>query len=332
MEIIDRFLEKGVLLSPDVMNKIKEEEVEELLTKFDKKKIVLTDDFYCFARGKGVKVVEEYKKESEVKRITNFVDFYNKRFEFLREILMEKLGQEKITSINKLNVGEATVIGMVREKKDNGFSLEDSTGSVFCKSDKNVLEDDVVAAKGNFNKKEFSAEKIFYPDIPLKNNVNTTGEECHVLFTKNLSKDPEGVHYIFAFGGEPDVLNKTNSWIVTKKDKIKKGPKHVGLNLPGVVEVEGIKIMIFDASFDELKKKTGEKDEKKLITSLLQRRHLLPFVYMENDPYLIEDIPDLIFFPGKEPFFLNYKGVSAVSVTDKKSFLVNLKTRDYEEV
>jgi len=331
MNLIDKFLEKGILLSPEVKDKIKPEEVDDLMLKFDKRDVVLTNDFYSFTRGRGVKVISEYKKDSEIKRITNFVDFYNNRFEFLRKILMEKLGQEKITSINKLNTGNFTIIGMVREKKKDGFSLEDSTGSLYCISGKDVLEDDVIAVKGRFDKKKFTEEKIFYPDIPLKNKVNRTREESRVLFIKNLKKDP-GVHYVFTFEGDPGVLNKTKSWVVSTKDKIKKGPKKLGLNLPAIVDVEGIKIMIFGGKLDEIKKKTGEKDERKLIVSLLQRRHFLPFVYMENDPYLIKEIPDIIFFPGAEPFFLNYKGVSAISVTNNMGFLVNLKTRDYEEV
>lgn len=332
-DVVEKFLKKGILISPDIKAKIKPEEVEEIATKLDEKSAVLTEDCYCFIRGKGVKVIEEYKKGEEVKRITNFVDFYNKRFEFLREILKAKLEVEKITSINKLNYGSVVVIGMVRERKEDGFTIEDSTGSVFCVSDKKMLEDEVIAVSGNFSKAGLKEEKIFYPDIPLSKKVNTTEDDCHAIFTKKFSKKPSRASYIFTFESSAKSLDGLKSWVITKKENVSKGQKRLGLNLPSVVDVDGIRIFVFETDqMDEIKKKLNMDDEKKIIISLLKRRHLSPFVYMNNDPYLLKEIPDIIFFAGSKSFFLNYKGVSVISVSGDKGFLVNLKTREYEEL
>jgi len=331
MDVAEEFFKKGILLSPGLKGKIKPEEMEEIIAKFDKRKTVLTEEDYCLIKGGEVRVLEEYKKGQEIKRITNFVSFYNKRFEFLREILEEKLEAEKVTSINKLNYGEATLIGMVRNKKENGFALEDSTGSVFCLSDEKVLEDEVLAVKGKFDKKEFCVEKTFYPDIPLNKKVNVTESDCFVHFTKKLSQKPSRVSYIFTFEVEPEILEGLGSWVITKRGV--KGQRRLGVSLPSLVEIGGIKIFVFEAEYlEEIKKKLEMEDEKRLIVSLLKRRHLLPFVYMDNDPYLLREIPDIIFFTGwKESFFLNYKGVSVVSVSGDKGFMVNLKTREFEE-
>ena len=338
MSLIEKFLEKGILLSPEAKAKIKEDEIKKLIANVDDKNVVLTGDILSLIKTDSVKVVNEYKKRDEIKRIGNFVDFYNKRFEFLRDILKEKLNVEKITSINKLNGGDVTVIGMVKDKNDDGFAVEDSTGSVFCISDESILEDEVVAIKGKFEKKKLHEEKIFYPDIPLSKKVNTTKDDCMALFTKKLSSRISQKHshvpYIFTFELEPGISNEQKRWIVTKKGNVEKDSKKLGLNLPFVVEAGGIIILVFEMEhMNDIKKKLNIDDEKKVVISLLKRRHLLPFVYMDKDPYLIKKIPDIIFFTGgKESFFLNYKGVSVVSVSNEKSFLVNLKTRDFEEV
>ena len=139
---------------------------------------------------------------------------------------------------------------------------------------------------------------------------------------------------MFTFEPERQGTEELNSWIVTKKGNALKGQRRIELKLPAMVEAEGIKIFIFETRhMDDVKKRLGTEDEKNIITALLKRRHLLPHVYTENDPYLIKEIPDIIFSTGgKESFFFNYKGVSVISVTDENGFLVNLKTREYEEV
>lgn len=327
MDIVKEFLKRGILISPELKVKINPEEVEEIAAKFDKKNLVLTEEHYLFLRGGKVKVLKEYKKGPEIKRIDNFVDFYNKRFEFLRGLLKEKLGTEKITSINKLSRGNATVIGMVREIKDNGFVIEDSSGSIFCMSEERVLEDDVLAVRGRIEKNTLIEEKIFFPDIPLNRKTNFAEDDTFVYFTDNFTEKPSRVTYIFTFKIDPQNVENLNAWVITKKENIQKGPKRVCLNLPSLVEVNGVKVFMFEENLNEIGKKLGETDEKKIITALLKRRHLLPNVFRENDPYLLKEIPDIIFTRGKESFFLNYKGVSVISVS-KGGFLVNLKTRE----
>jgi len=324
MDVVSEFLKRGILLSPELRDKIKPEEIEKIASRFDKKKVVLTPEEYKLLKGE-VKILMEYKKGPEVKRISNFIDFYNRRFEFLRNLLREKLPDA--TSINKLNAGNVTSIGMVRELTSEGFLLEDQTGSVLCISHEKVLEDDVVGVKGIYKGGKLHVEKIIYPDIPLQREIGLTEDECYVYFTCNFVKKPERALHVFAF----NVSQPPNDcWLVTKKTGLPKSQRKVYVNLPSLVEVNGVKIFMFESDFSDLKRKLGEDDEKKLILSLLRRRHLLPNVYMEGDPYLLREIPDIIFLRGNEDFFLNYKGVSVISVSGDRGFLVNLKTREYE--
>ncbi len=334
MDLVEKFLKKGVLISPGIKNKIKIEDIEDIFKNLRKNQVVVTDDFYCELKGKGVNVLYENKKGNDVKKVTDFVDFYNKRFDFLRNIIIEKVNKEKMTSINKLTYGESIIIGMIRKIKENGFVLEDSTGSIFCLSDEKVLEDEVVGVEGVFEKTRFKEDKIFYPDIPLNNKTNMSKEDCKILFTKELTSRDSQKHshipYLFTFDCVDDI-DLNNRWLVGDREKIKKGKRTMGLSMPFLVEVEGVKVFVLEIEMDEISKKIGLDNEQKILISLLKRRHLLPFVYNEGDPYMLRDIPDVIFLKGgKESFFLNYKGVSVVSVSGPESFVVNLKTREHE--
>ena len=331
------------LLSPSLEGRLKPDEVEKIINKLNKDMLVITDDFYCALKGKGVKVIKEFKKGEEKKRITNFVDFYNKRFEFLRKLLEEKIDSAKLTSINKLSYGEAVVIGMVRESDSKSFVLEDSTGSVKCVYDGSIIEDEVIGIEGKKNKETFKVDRVIYPDIPLNKRVNTTEDDCHVLFThemdeKTLSRDSlkeNHIPYIFTFDIREWNVNSPEQWLVGPREKVKKNDnKKIGVRLPSTVGIEGMRFFIFNfKTIEDIKRKLDIKDERKLLISLLKRRHLSPFEYVEGDPYLLKELPDVIFFTGgKESFFLNYKGISIISVTGEKDFILNLKTREFKEV
>lgn len=336
MGIVEDFLKKGILVSPEVASRIDPCEIDKILGRLGDGETVLTPELYGFYRLDAPKAIEEYRKEEETKRINSFVDFYNKRFDFLRRVLADKVDQQKTTSINKLSSGETTVIGMVRDLRKEGFTLEDQTGSVFCHSDVRVIEDEVVAVRGRMERNSLKVEKIFHPDIPLSRKVKTTDKEINVLFTEKLTSrvSRESHHdYVFAFEMETPAT-ACMGWLITKKSSAQKSGTRLLLNLPATVGIEELRILFFQyESLDELKKKFGTDDEKKLVIELLKRRHMLPFLYKNGDPYLLREIPDIIFFAGgNEAFFLNYKGISVVSVVGEGGFFVNLRTRDFHKV
>ncbi|UCG95765.1 MAG: hypothetical protein JSV92_01805 [archaeon] len=334
MDLVEEFLKRGVLLSPELKQKIKPEEVESIADNFKKQDVVLTEDAYSLMKISPVKVVYEHKKEGKTRKITNFVDFYNQRFEFLRELLKKKLELKELASINKLGPGDVVVIGMVRDAKKEGFDLEDSTGSVTCISPERVLEDEVIAVKGRFDRKKIQVEKTIYPDISLSRKVNTTQDDCQVLFTQKNLPSRELPPYIFTSDASIGDLKNVKSWIVTKKGNLPKGERSLGASPPFMADVMGVKVFVLEYShMDEVKKRLETDDEKKIVVELLKRRHFLPFLYLDNDPYLLREVPDIVFMTGgKETFFLNYKGVSVVSFSGGGAFMVNLKTRDYREI
>lgn len=335
MKTVKYFLDKGYLISPEVAKKIKKEEREKIIKKLQKEDLVLTKEKYSFIKkGPPIEVLSEYNKSQENKKIGDFVDFYNRRLSFLKEILEEKISSKDITSINKLSYGvEGNIIGMVREVEENFFKLEDTTGSVKCLSPEKVLEDDVVGIKGKMEKEGFSVEKIYYPEIPLTKKVNTSKEERFVAFTDNPPVSREH-SYLFTPTKNKEILEKLKKQVIVMgKTKLKKS-NLCSLSHPFLIKLHGIKIFALEITWlDKIKNKLHEEDTEKIIISLLKRRHFLPFDFVDGDPYLLREVPDLIFITGLDkPFFLNYKGVSVVSITHDKGYLVNLKNREAREI
>jgi len=335
MDIIDDFLKRGVLVSPDVIDSLKKENIDDIVSKLSSGDVVLTKTLYNYiTRGPTVKIIKEYKKDLSPKRITYFLDFYNNRLNVLRDILKEKVEFKNTTSINKLNYGsEATIIGMVRDVAENGFKMDDSTGSVFCITNESVLEDEVLGLKGKVEKSGFLVSKVYYPDISLNKKVNLTEDDVFVLFTEKLNKIPSHEYsYIFTFAINKGILRDLKTEVVTTGNNVNY-PNIYTLEEPFIVDIKGVKIFTLKINWiEDLKKKLKEDDPKKIMIQLLRKRHFFPFEFVVGDPYLLKDVPDIVFVSGLgESFFLNYKGVSVVSVADGKEFLVNLKDRDYKE-
>jgi len=334
MNITEELLKKGYLISPTLVDKIDINKMNKILPKITKKELVITEQLIEYlTKERNINIIRENKQTSAVKRISDFVDFYNKRLEFLRKILEDKIQSKNITSINKLSYGtETTLIGMIREIRDDKFKLEDSTGFISCYYSGTVLEDDVVGVKGIVKKEGFVVDKIYYPDVFLTHTPNYTKDDCSVLFTETLKKPSREPSFIFTFNVNIDPRElKTD--IITSDNKKTKIPNVHVFNEPFLVDVNGVMIFVLKIkNKKEMMKKLKTDDPKNMITALIKRRHFLPFEYVEGDPYLIREIPDVIFISGmNEPFFMNYKGISIVSVADGKSFLINLKNRDVEE-
>ncbi|MCD6477709.1 MAG: hypothetical protein J7K87_01775 [Candidatus Aenigmarchaeota archaeon] len=332
-ELVKEFLNKGILLSPNVINEIKKDDIDEIISKIGSNDVVLTKELYnFFKRGPTVNVIFEYKKNKRLRKITDFLEFYNNRLNFLRDVLKEKMKLKDITSINKLGYGtKAALIGMIRDVEDNGFRIEDTTGSIFCLSKEKVLEDEVIGVKGEVVKNGFLVEKIYYPDIPLDRGVKLADEDCYALFVEKLDEKPSRLpSYIFTFTIRRDLLKLKTEIITTNGNA--PYPNVYSLNEPFMVDIKGIRVFVLKMNWiDELKNKLGLNDSKSIIIQLLRKRHFLPYKFVDGDPYLLRDIPDIIVISGlNEQFFFNYKGVSVISLSGKNGYLVNLKNREYE--
>ena len=126
---------------------------------------------------------------------------------------------KKLASISNCT-GESVIIGMV-SKRDGELWIEDGTGSVkLITNAKDILEDDVIAAEGRGSDKLFFAEKIIYPDVPLR----------PVIYSK--------YDVTLSFNGDSDFI-VTDSYILNKKSSRK-----LEFTQPALLGVAGLIVLV----------------------------------------------------------------------------------------
>jgi len=170
-----------------------------------------------------VKVVFNYKDETKKREIKDFVEYYNKRFEALRDILRQRREMINITSINKLlskkDKAEVCVIGIVSEirKTKNGhimLTLEDKTGTINVLVNKNredllelandVVLDEVIGITGSISDKLIFSNSIILPDVIMNKEFKKCNDECYAVFTSDFHVGatkflPENLEKFFAW-------------------------------------------------------------------------------------------------------------------------------------
>ncbi|MCD6367741.1 MAG: hypothetical protein J7L45_01505 [Candidatus Aenigmarchaeota archaeon] len=336
MGVIEEFLKRGYLISPNLIHVIEREgSIDQILNNLPQNTVVVTEEIYNAIKNRPkIKLIRQYTRKKSVKKIDDFVEFYNDRFKKLQTVL-ERRVEGNITTINKLSYGtEASIIGMVRDVEKNGFKLEDFTGSLFCISNEKVLEDEVLAVEGVVKKDGFLVKKIHYPDIPITNPVNLTDTDLYIAFTNNPDALTKNVSCIFTFTSNKNKIKKLkNVDIITTIEDVEGKNVHV-YKEPFLVSVNNIVIYVLNMSWiNTLKKKLNKEDEKDILITMLRKRHFLPFEYVEGDPYLLDELPDIIVVTGlSSPLFFNYKGISVISITNDHGFILNLKNREHEEI
>ncbi len=197
MSEADVFLEKGILISPEVL---KDKDLLSKLSLLDPnglKDVMVIDREFLekqhlkLADEKNEKksdfhVVLSYDKKPKKISVLDFVSYFNKRFDALSQFLRQRTEFSRTISINRIKSKQeresVSVIGLVFEKsvtKNNNIilTLEDPTGriNVFFRSDKkelyeqakDVVLDELVGIEGFTSKDMIYANQIYLPDVPL---------------------------------------------------------------------------------------------------------------------------------------------------------------------
>jgi DNA polymerase II small subunit/DNA polymerase delta subunit B len=245
-----------------------------------------------------VREVNIIKEFVHVNRFTvqDFVKSLNERYSTLQNILIKRLEFSDLVSINKIGSGNASVIGLVKDKieKEDNFivNLEDPTGEIQTVIPKNIGEklalDDVIAVSGRVNNKILFAEKLIYPDVPIR-PVNYTLENIKIAFLE------KGKDYDASYSFYIDAI----------KDKVKE--KIYTIKSPCLVEIQGILILII-SGLNPL--------------DVLRRR----YVNIENTDFIIDPVPDIIF--SDKNINTNYKGITVISLNK----MIDLKTREVSNI
>ncbi len=136
-------------------------------------------------------------------KVDSFLSYFRNRYKKLKRLLRQRISDFPVLdSFDKAKNfgGKLRAIGMVTECKAtrNGnmlITLEDESGELpvivskdskaFEKS-KQVLHDEVLAIDGRMSNGFLMASELVYPDLPIKQEVKTSGEDAAILYLSDL--------------------------------------------------------------------------------------------------------------------------------------------------
>lgn len=221
-KLVKTLLDRGFLVSESILERIETEGADQVLLDFEqgrlnngsfrktsKSALNINNQEKCQTLQEketinNVKVIFSYKEDPQKKSISDFVNYFNKRFEALKAMLMNRPELINLLSINKvLNKREkdnTSIIGIITEKsitkaKNIMLKIEDTTGQINVivnktKQDvyelaKNLVEDEVVGISGFNDDKVIFCNKILQPDVTYK-ELKKAPSDDHAIFLSDI--------------------------------------------------------------------------------------------------------------------------------------------------
>ena len=153
----------------------------------------------------SVNIINSYDGEPKKREVQDFVSLFNKRYDALKNLLINRKELNSPTSIsraaNKTDKEEAVIIGMILERNitKNGhviMTLEDPTGTIKVLINKNKPEmleiakdcgyDEVVGVTGPARDNMLFANNLLLPDIPLTKELKKAPDEVYAAFIGDM--------------------------------------------------------------------------------------------------------------------------------------------------
>ena len=206
MTILQDLIQKGVLVSPELMEKdVDEDVVKDIVEFFGDDLDRLDEEIIEKFKGKDKNVIvkKNYEKEPKERTFQDFVSVFNLRFKTLRNILTNRQELQSPTTLRRVkdkdDRSDVEIIGMV---KDKGMSkndhvileVEDPTGTVTTiirKTDeqkelweeaKNLVLDEVIGVTGTWLSGAVFADQILYPDVPYSKELKKQKDDEYMVF------------------------------------------------------------------------------------------------------------------------------------------------------
>ena len=288
--IVERFLQEGFLVSPKLLDQIPEDNLDSILTSIKLSNDLIIENLEAQKEEVEFKI-KNYKEKNKLKT-SDFVEYYSKKYTVLSDIISKKLNPISIDKAKGFS--ESSIIGMVFEHTNNGLIVEDPTGKieVRCNRD-NILLNSVLGFTGKIKEGIMLADKIVYPDIPLTNEIKSLNMG---LVLSEQGKILENLKTISFDQKEGLVSVLTN---------------------PGYVKINKEVVVLAYKPKEEIGK------EKFLV--FLKNRFILEETPSEK--YLIKEIPSIFWINQEKQWVENYKGVTIVSGKEVK---IDLKDRKVE--
>jgi len=287
------------------------------------------------------KILKEYKIINKELKIEDYVKNLHSLYEKIRDILSKRMDKEKLISINKISEQKTfSIIGIVREKRENNILVEDPSGETSIFFDglmKETLEeiclDDVVGIRCKKIKDKTFARSIIYPDILSSRKITKTEDDIEVIVVSNPSSlSPQRYQKLLETIPGVKKLSTVFLFNETINEKLLEdfsgfNPVNISQNSnPTLFQINGVKILTLPRYF--FKKLPDKANSINFMVSILKRRSLFT-----NYSFILDEIPDIVISNLEESGYKNYKGTSTISNSDPdKVFLVNLKTREVKEM
>lgn len=147
----------------------------------------------------SVEVLTEIDTEKEKRDVQDFVNYYNNRYEQIKNLLLRRRDIQRAVSISRLEqMGEqedVSVVGMVTDKyktRKGKFIVyvEDPTGEtkllVSEEDGERIVQDEVIGVNGVTGDDIVFADDVIWPDIPLPDGISETKEEVYAAFLSDI--------------------------------------------------------------------------------------------------------------------------------------------------
>ena len=208
--IYESLIEKGVLVSPEILEKKFDSKlIEKVADFFGDDLDVLDEELIINFKKKlkkdtesRVKIIKDYVKEPKKREFSDFVKMFNNRFKQLSSILQNRQELQRLTSLarlkNKSSNEKISIIAMVLDKnytKNNNIilSVEDPTGIatvvVRKEGDKDLYDlandivlDEVIGLSGTWLNTALFPDNIYFPDVPVSKELKKQEQDEYVIF------------------------------------------------------------------------------------------------------------------------------------------------------
>ena len=278
-QLVTKFLERGILVTPETLNKITEgDDIESIINSTN---TVFAKPSQQHPSTFTFKIKQNQQKEKITPK--DFIEYYSKKFEALKNILVQKADAVSINNLQQER--EACIIGMVGDKTSRGFHIEDQTGRLEAVCSEPQKQSAVLGFKGVLKDKTFVVKDLVYPDIPL--SKQSTTHQKLTLTTKQTTD--------------------TNNLTISPNNKEKADNLISNFPLPTTVTIsmnqQQTTVLIFQPH---------EPTNKNQATQHLKLR-CLPETNIPNQNNIIEEVPDIFWIIQQDEWKENYKGVMIVS-------------------
>ena len=316
-ELVKRALDAGILLTPEILDGLDDQKLEQMILESKQKKTVLADKEPSNKSKLLIKVKRAVPKQQM--RTEDFTKYYNNKYDGIKAIILKKMDD---VSLNKVmdTYYDVSLIGMVMEATQIGFILEDQTGEIEVLSSDPVDVDDVVGVRGSSREGKLLAKEIVWPDISLSNQLKKMSNISLFLTTKVTSKSKPMIHsssfMLIPNLGDTDLNEKEAMRVMTKFTN----PTTVTISSMG----NEMNILVYTPEEDVGQERTKE---------FLKKRHLSPGrnrIMCPDDHFLIDTVPDILWLVSPKRFLENYKGVTIISCKAPDAAIANLGTREVE--